>query len=92
MEAHRDAADPQLLPVADRLNRAREVRAVAQAHQIDGLLCGQHRAMAGPRVVGVAMGDERAGHRPDRVDVKATARAIKSGGRGHKQVLRAHPR
>ena len=45
------------LAVADRLRRAGEVLAVAQPHQVERLLRGQHRAVAGAGMVGMAVGD-----------------------------------
>jgi len=64
--------------------------AIAQAHHVERLLRGQHRTMARPGVVGMAMGDHGALHRPDRVDVEAAGLASQTGRDGHQDVLRAH--
>ncbi len=42
---------------------------VAHGHDGQRLACRQHRAVAGPGVVGVAVGDQGTFHRPHRVDV-----------------------
>ena len=90
MEFHLDVAEPDLLAIGDRLRTAGEIVAIAQPHHVEGLLGGQHRAMAGPGVVGMAMGDHRALDRPDRIDMKPAGLAAQAGGNGHQDVLRAH--
>ena len=61
------------LAVADRLRGAGEIVAVAQPHQVERLLRRQHRAVAGARVVGVAVRDHGLVHRPGRIDVEPAA-------------------
>ena len=46
--------------------------------------------MAGPGVVGMAMGDHGALDRPHRIDMKAAGLAAQAGGDGHQDVLRTH--
>ncbi len=67
-----------------------EIVAIAQPHHVERLLRGQHRAMAGPGVVGMAVGDHGALDRPHRIDVKAARLAAQAGGDGHQDVLRTH--
>ncbi len=86
-----DVAEPQFLAIGDGLGAACEIVAVAQPHQVERLLGGQHRAMAGPGVVGMAVGDHGALDRPHRIDMKAAGLAAQSGGNGHQDVLRTHP-
>ena len=47
--------------------------------------------MAGPGMVGVAVGDHGPLDRAHRVDMEATGLAAQPGGNGHQDVLRAHP-
>ena len=70
--------------------RAGEILAIAQPHDVEGLRRRQHRAMAGPGVVGMAVGDHGALDRPHRIDMKAAGLAAQAGGHGHQDVLRAH--
>ena len=71
MEGHRHAVEVDLFAIADRLGGAGKARAVAQPHDVQRLLRRQHRAMAGARMVGMAMRDHGLVHRPGRVDVEA---------------------
>ena len=87
MKRHRDAAERERLAVAHGLRRAGEIVAVAQPHHVEGLLGRQHRAVAGPGVVGMAVGDQRLVDRPHRIDMEAAGRAAKPAGVGHKQVF-----
>ena len=80
MKFDRDVAEPQLLAIADGLGAAGEIVAVAQPHHVERLLRGQHRAMAGAGVVGMAMGDHGPLDRPHRIDVEAAGLAAQSGG------------
>ena len=86
----RDAVERQRLAVADRLRAAGEILAVAQPHDVERLLRRQHGAVAGARVVGMAMGDQRLLHRPGRVDVEAAGLAAHAGRRRHENVFGAH--
>ena len=78
------------LAVADRLRRAGEILAVAQPHDVERLLRRQHRAVAGARMVGMAVGDQRLVDRPRRVDVEAAALAAHAGRRRHQDVFGTH--
>jgi hypothetical protein len=64
--------------------------AIAQPHHVERFLRSQHRAMAGARVIGMAMGDHGALDGPDRIDMEAAGLAAKAGGNGHQDVLRTH--
>src|SRR3954467_6574641 len=46
--------------------------------------------MAGPRVIGMAVGDHRPLDRSHRVDMKTAGLAAQAGGDGHQDILRAH--
>ncbi len=90
MEFDGDVAEPELLAIGDRLRAARKIVAIAQPHHVERFLGGQHRAMAGAGVVGMAMGDHGPLDRPHRVDMETAGLAAKAGGDGHQDVLRAH--
>ena len=92
MKFDRDVAEPDLLAIGDGLRTAGEIVAIAQPHHVERLLGGQHRAMAGPGVVGMAVGDHGALDRPHRIDMKAAGLAAQAGGNGHQDVLRTHLR
>src|SRR5216683_2207807 len=85
-----DVAEFYRFAVANRLRAAGEMIAVAQPHHVEGLLSSQHRAMARPGMVGMAVGDHGALDRPYRIDVEAPWFAAQSGGNGHQDVLRTH--
>ena len=85
-----DVAEPDLLAIGDRLRGPSEVVAVAQPHHVKRLLGGQHRAVAGASMVGMAVGNDRALDRPHRIDVKSAGLAAQAGGHRHQDVLRAH--
>ena len=90
MEGHARAVERQRLAVADRLRAAGEILAVAQPHEVERFLRREHGAVAGPRVVGMAVGDERLLHRPGRVDVKAAELAAHARWRREEDVFRPH--
>src|ERR1700704_512477 len=46
--------------------------------------------MAGPGMVGMAVGDHGPLHRPYRIDMKAAGLAAEAGGDGHQDVMRTH--
>ena len=83
-------ADLERLAIAQRLRGPGEILAIAQPHQIERLLGGEHAAMTGARMIGMAMGDHRLLDRPDRIDMEAASRAAKAGRRERKDVLGAH--
>src|SRR5262245_51111725 len=91
VEFHRDVAEPDLLAIANRLRGAGEIVAIAQPHHVERLLRRQHRAVAGPRMVGMAMGDDRALDRADGIDMEATRLAAETGGSWQQDVLGTHP-
>ncbi len=88
----RDVAEPQFLAIGDGLRAAGEIVAVAQPHHVERLLGGEHRAMAGPGVIGMAMGDHGALDRPYRIDVEVARLAAQPGGNRHQDVLWTHLR
>ena len=85
-----DVAELDLLAIGDGLRAAGEIVAVAQPHHVERFLRGQHRAMARPGMVGMAMGDHGPLDRPHRVDMEAAGLAAQAGGNGHQDVLRTH--
>lgn len=89
MEGHLDASEFERFAVGNSLRAAGEIVAIAQPHHVDGLLRGQHCAVAGARVIGMAVGDQRPLDRPHRVDMKAAGLAAEAGGDEHQDVLRA---
>ena len=90
MEGHPGAVERHALAIADRLRGAREILAVAQPHEVERLLRGEHRAMAGARMVGMAMRDHGLLDRPGRVDVEAAGLAAHAGGRRQQDVFGTH--
>src|SRR3984957_6867852 len=72
------------------LRAAAKFLSIAQPHHVERLLGGQYRAMAGPRVVGMAVGDDGALDGAHRIYVEAAELAAKSGGVRHQDVLWAH--
>ena len=90
MKLDRDVAELYPFAIGDGLRAARKIIAVAQPHHVERLLRGQHRAMARPGVVGMAVGDHGALDRPHRVDMEAAWLAAQPGGNGHQDILRTH--
>ena len=91
MEGDVDAIEPHRLAIADRLRRAGKILAVAQPHQVERFLRRQHGAMAGPRMVGMAMRDQRLVDTPGRIDIEAAPLAAHASRRRHQNVFRSHP-
>ena len=87
---HRDAAERQRLAIADRLRRAGEILAVAQPHDVERLLRRQHRAVAGARMIGMAVRDQRLVDRPGRIDVEAAGLAADAGRGRNENVFGTH--
>ncbi len=85
-----DVAESYRFAIANGLRRAGEMVAVTQPHHVERLLRRQHRAMARPRVVGMAVGNDGALDRPHRIDMEAAGFAAQAGGDGHQDVLRTH--
>src|SRR5438309_2007724 len=69
MKRHLGASEVEALAVADRLNRAGKILAVTQPHEVERLLRRQHRAVAGPRMIGMSVTDEGLFDWPRGVDV-----------------------
>lgn len=92
MEHDRDTAQPDLLSIGHRLRRAREIISVAQPHDVERFRRRQHRPMAGPGMIRMAVGDDRAVHGPHRINVEAAGLAVQSGGIKHQNVVRSHER
>ena len=90
MEFDGDVAEPDLFAIANRLRTAGKMVAIAQPHHVERLLGSQYRAMAGPGMIGMAVGDDGPLDRPHRVDVEAARLAGQAGGDGHQDVLRTH--
>ena len=67
------------LAIRHTLRGAGEIRAIARSHDCQRLRRRQHRAMAAPGMVAMAMGDDRAVHRRHRIDKEIARRAIKPG-------------
>src|SRR5262245_3047758 len=88
-------ADPrpiqlESLAIADRLRAAGEIVAVADAHDVESFLRGQHRAMTGARVVGVAMRDQGLFDRARRIDMEAAGPAADARWRRNQDIFRTH--
>mmetsp|Transcript_23891 Transcript_23891/g.43387 ORF Transcript_23891/g.43387 Transcript_23891/m.43387 type:complete len:319 (-) Transcript_23891:459-1415(-) len=86
VKGHKRLTDLARLAIADRVQRN-----VAQPvpHDRSCNIRGEVSAHAGPRMIGVSVGDQRAIHRSPRVDIEITCGAIDaSGGKGQ----RAHER
>ncbi len=90
VERDGDVAERQPLAIGDRLGRSGEAFAIARRHDRQRFPGRQHAAVAGAGMVGMAVGDECALHRPGRVDVEVAGRAPETGRRGGEQLFRAH--
>ena len=90
MEGDRHAVQGDGFAIANGLRRAGKILAVAQPHQIERLLRGQHRAVAGAGMVGMGMRDQRPLDNPRRVDMKAARLAAQAGRRRHQDVFGTH--
>ena len=67
-----------------------EVVAEADRHDVEGLAGGEDGAVAAGGVVGMGVGDERAGDGARRVDVEVARRAVEALGAGDEEVGGAH--
>ena len=90
MQRHPCAPEREGLAIADRLRRDGEGLAVTQAHQVERLLRGKHRAVAGARVVGMTMRDHSLVHGPCRVDMESADFAVYASGRRQENIFGAH--
>jgi len=75
-EAHRDIADREGFPIAERLQRAAGQLPIAHSHDRDGVRRREHPLVAGASVITVAVGDDGARHRVQRIDVEVPGLAI----------------
>ena len=82
MERHLRAAQRQCFARLRHLRRTGEIRPVAEPHHVERFRRRQHRTVAGPRVVGMAVGDHGLVDRPRRVDMEAAGLAAHAGRRG----------
>ena len=90
MEADGYTIELHGLAIAHHLRAAGEIVAVAQAHDVEGLLRCQDGAVPGTRMVGVAMRDEGLFDRTGRIDVEATGLATHTRWRRDQDIFRAH--
>jgi hypothetical protein len=81
------AADLEGLAIGKRLKRSGRARAEPELHDGDGIRRGQHRAVPGPRMVEVAMGDDGTIDRRMRVDVKSARQAVETRSVGPQPAL-----
>ena len=86
---YKDVAELDLLAIMNGLRRLGEILAIAQPHQVERFLRGEHRAVAGPRMVGVPMRDQRLLDGARRVDVETAALAAHAGRRRNQDVFGA---
>ena len=90
MESHRRAIELDGLAIAYGLRRSGEIFAIAQSHEIERFPGGEHGAMAGAGVVGVAVGNHGFVHRLRWIDMEPAEPAAQAGGRRQQNVLGAH--
>ena len=64
------------LSVFHRFGRAGEILAIARGHDGQRLRRRHHRAMAGARVIGMAVRNHRTVHRPHGVDIEVAGGAV----------------
>ena len=89
-QAHLDAVAVHPLAVVESFGAAGELDAVAHCHDVQCRGRGQHHPVARAGVVGVAVSDHGAIHRPDRVDVEIAWRAVEPFRARVQQILGAH--
>src|SRR4051812_23989641 len=90
MERQLGAAQSERLAGLCHLRGTGEIVAVAEPHQVERLLRGQHRAVARPRVVGVAVGDHGLVDRTRRIDMETADLAAHAGRRRRQKLFGAH--
>ena len=81
-QAHACATEAQRLAIGQRLEAAGATLAEPGLHDGDGLRRGEHGAVARPRMIRVAVRDDGAIHRAQRIDVEAARLAQQAGGVG----------
>ncbi len=67
-----------------------EIGAATDRHDGERLFGRKDFAMARARVIGMAMGDERARHRPQRIDIEIASLAIEAGGGERETIGSSH--
>ncbi len=92
MEGHGRAAQVHAFAIPDGLRGAGEAFAVTKPHDVERLLRGEHRAMAGTGVVGMTMGDHGLVHRTGGIDMKAAELAAHARRARQQNLLGTHPR
>ena len=90
MEAYLDAAKIDALAIADRLRGASEILAETQAHDVERFPGGQHGAVTGARVIGMAMGDHGLLDGTRRIDVEFAEPAVHAALGRRENVFRSH--
>ena len=92
MERDAHSVDGDSLAIGDGLCSAREITSIAQRHDVERLACGEHVAVPGTRMVGVAVRDQRTVDRAHRVDEEIAGRAIEAFGARMEQGVGVHGR
>ena len=87
MKRDPDAVDLDPLAPLGHLPLGREILAIAQSHDIERAPGRKHMAVAGPRMIGVAMRDQGAVHRLHGVDEEVSRRAVEPLRDGTQQVF-----
>src|SRR5204862_4243594 len=90
MKGDGDVVQRHRLAEDGRLRGPGKILAVAQSHNVERLLCGQHRAVAGAGMIGMAVRDQRPVDRPHRVDEEIAGWAIEAFWSGMEQIAGAH--
>ena len=75
-QPHADIADFQRFSIVERLELRTRPSPQPEFHDGDRIGGGQHCLVAGPCVIGMAMGDNGARHRLVRIDVKIARHAV----------------
>ena len=71
----------------DRLPRLGEILAIPDRHNVERLLAGEHRAMAGPCMVRMSVRDKRLGDGLHRIDVEIPDWAVEPFGSRDQDVF-----
>ena len=90
MKGHLGATDADGLAIRDDLRAPGEALAETQPHDIEGLLRGEHGAMTGAGVIGMAVRDHRLRDRTRWVDMKVADLAAETVRRRQQDLLRLH--
>ncbi len=90
VEAYARAIEVQRFAIAYGLCVSGECIAIAQTHNVERFLRGQHGAMAGTGVVGMAVCDQGLCDRLGRIDMKAARPAAHARPGRHKDILGPH--